>query len=292
MSDAATLERWHLAHQGLSLTIEIADAGLRRRVTWRVDGTEVASLVTSESRVVEADPYGAVGLRLPSFRGPARRVTFHPPTGDGADPLELGLGAAAAAHAGVGGIDFDPEPGSAAALREAWIRAHPRRYAVRRGLAAAARMVAPILLLWLVGRFVLPTVPWPDWSIAWPQIPWPRIPWPEIPWPDWSLPWPDIAWPSWRLPRWVHVLVDAAKYVAPVLVALALARGEVARRRDQDRRKQSAATEAARSGGVRFPEAQSGSPASTSAVAARPAATSANDVESGESPTRRPPGSR
>lgn len=155
-------------------------------------------------------------------------------SGDGKKPSR------AMAHAvlGVGGIDLDPEPGSPAALREARIRAHPRRYTAIQTAGGVAKVVLPILLGLIAVRFVV-NIPWP--SIPWPNIPWPdlpSIPWPDIPWP--SIPWPDINLPhfDFEVPGWVRWLLDKAKYVVPILIAFALARNELRRRRKQDELKE------------------------------------------------------
>jgi hypothetical protein len=213
-------ERWFLRCEGSDHVVEIGDTGLRRSVTWRVDGAEVATTRTGDQRVVlDGGDRGAVGLRLPAITGPARRVTWYGP--DGAAPAEV------AARAGLGGVDLDPEPGSAAAAREKWIRAHPRRYAARRAVVAAAGVLLPLVALWLLARIPLPalSVPWPDWDL--PSIPWPRVPWPDLHLPD----LPD-------LPAWLRELVEKAKFVWPVVLAAAVARAEVRRRRRQDERKE------------------------------------------------------
>ncbi len=221
-------ERWFLTHEGLEHVVEIEDAGLSRRITWTTDGMKTAARKTAEDRVVlDGGDHGAIGLRLATFVGPTRRVTWW--------DAALELGAVGAAHTGMGGIDLDPEPGSKAAQREAWIRAHPRQYAIRRTSAAVAKVLVPLLLLWLLARFALPAIAWPDWD-----IPWPSIPWPSIPWPDWGF---DIPWPNWSLPEipdWLRSLLDKVKYVWPVAIALVLARAELKRRRDQDERKRTA----------------------------------------------------
>ncbi|MBB3674353.1 hypothetical protein [Modestobacter versicolor] len=210
-------ERWLLTSDGHEHLVEIAEVGLRRRLTWSVDGTEAATKTTSDEKVVlDGGEHGAVGVRLPTFTGPARRVTWYPP----------GAQAVAVAQTGLGGTDFDPEPGSKAAVREAWIREHPNLHAARRTGAAVLGVVLPILGIWLLSRIDIPwpSIPWPDWDL--PSIPWPDI---SIPLPDWDLP---------ELPAWLRELLDKAKYVVPVLVALAVARAEVRRRRAQDERKQ------------------------------------------------------
>ena len=221
-------ERWRLEEGGRVHELTVAEQGLRRLLTWSVDGEEVARRATSDERVVLVDDggRGAVAVRLPTFVGPARRVTWWG-TVD-ADEARV------RAHAGVGGTDF-VAVSEAARRREEWIRQHPRRFAARRVLAAVVRVALPLLLLWLLARVALPAIPWP--TIPWPQITLPRIPWPDIPWPQ--IPWPDIRlpripWPDWRLPAWVDTVRDAARYVVPVLVAAVLAHAEVQRRRRQD----------------------------------------------------------
>ncbi|WP_181312944.1 hypothetical protein [Nocardioides campestrisoli] len=239
---AGTPERWLLTHDGVDHAVELVDVGISRRITWSVDGEEVASEKTSDETVtLIGGDHGVVKVKLPTFIGPARRVTWW---GD-----EPGLPAAGAALLNRGGTDFDPEPGSKAAEREAWIRAHPRRYAAQRTAAAVAKVGGPLLLIWLLGRFALPAIPWPDWDL--PSIPWPdwSIPWPTIPWPDWSIPWPDINLPRFEVtvPGWIRTILDASAYVVPVLVAAVFAQREVKRRREQDERKRQAlATDADR----------------------------------------------
>jgi len=228
-------EIWRLRRDGHDHELEIVDAGLSRRLTWRVDGEEVASRKTSDERVVLTSRNGsdaaaavrapgALGVRLPPLVGPARRVTLYDD--------EVG------ARTGMGGVDLDPKPGSKAAAREEWIRAHPNLHTARRTATAAAGVVVPLVLLWLLAKVALPAIPWPDLDL--PTIPLPDLP--SIPWPDLDLPaipWPDLP----ELPQWVK---DAAKLVGPVLIAFALARAEVRRRRTQDRHK---AEERKRTGG-------------------------------------------
>lgn len=221
----ARAERWHLTSGGSRHQVEITDAGLLRRLVWTVDGVEAARTSTGSERVVlDGGGHGAVLVRLPTFLGPARRLTWWAAT-DG------GRGAGALARVGLGGEDLVPEPGSAAALRDARILAHPRRYAVRRTVTAVLAVLLPVLLLWLLAQVPRPDVDLP--SIPWPSIPWPDIPWPRVPWPD--VPWPDVDLPP--APGWLEPVLDAARYLWPVLLAVVLARGEVRRRRDQATRR-------------------------------------------------------
>lgn len=218
---ASAPERWHLRHDGAEHAVEITDKGMNRTATWRLDGDEVATKSTTEKRLVlDGGDRGAVGLRLPEFVGPARRVTFYEPGASG-----LG-GAKSAAYAGRGGIDFEPEPGTAAARREEWIRAHPNLHLLRRTAAAAAGIAIPLLVAWLISKIALPAIPWPDWNI--PSIRWPDLGLPSIPWPDIDLP--DLP----PAPPWVGTVLDAMKFIGPVVIAFVLARMELRRRRAQD----------------------------------------------------------
>lgn len=214
---ASEVERWLLTRDGAQHVLEIGDKGLRRELVWSVDGVQAATKRSSDERIVlTSEEHGALGVRLPAFVGPARRVTLY--------------GGEVEAHAGTGGTDFDPESGSRAAAREEWIREHPHLHTARQTALAAGGVIVPLLLLWLLGQVVLPAVPWP--AISLPDVPLPDlpdIPWPEIPWPHInlpSIPWPDLP----DLPGWV-------KYVFPVVLAFLLARAEIRRRRTQDERK-------------------------------------------------------
>lgn len=221
--DSKRPERWALKEGDHNHTVEITDLGWRRQVAWLRDGDEVVTRRSDDKRIVlNGGPHGSVRVNLPQFIGPARRVSL--------------FQNAKSAYTGLGGTDFAPEAGSRAAEREAWIRAHPRQYAIRRTAAAAAGVLIPILLAALLMR-----IPWPGL---------PNLPRPDIPWPDWRLPqipWPDIPWPDWRLPdwdmpEWVGTLLDRLKYVWPVLLAVFWSWREVRRRREQDRRKAEAST--------------------------------------------------
>lgn len=220
-----TPERWLLTWESAEHAVEIDDAGLGRRITWTIDGEEIATKKTSDDKVVlDGHERGAIAVRLPTFIGPARRVTWW----DG----DTELGAAAAALTGIGGVDLDPEPGSKAAVREEWIRAHPRKYAARRTAVAVAGVAVPLIVLWLLAQIPILEIDWPDWDI---NIPWPDIPWPDIPWPTISLP--EFSLFDFTVPEWVKAVADKAKYVWPVVLAAVLANREVARRRRQDERK-------------------------------------------------------
>ena len=261
-----TPERWLAELASGAHVVEVHHGGWRTRYAWYVDGELVGEKTGDDELVVITDEWhGSIAVKPAKFIGPARRVTWDEPS----ETDEI------VAHLGVGGTDLDPEPGSKAAKREAWIRAHPRLHTARRTLTAAAAVIIPLLLIGLLPRLNIdwPSIPWPD--IPWPDIGWPWFELPSIPWPD--IPWPDLGWPWFTLPdlpslpQWVWDLAEKAKYVVPVLIAFAIARGEIRRRRRQDEAK-----EAAR----------------TSSTARIPASTSAKDVESSESPTRNPDGSR
>lgn len=219
-------ERWTLRYEWRTHTVEIASAGAARRVTWTVCDEPVAERTVHDDRVVlDGGTHGAVAVRLPVLAGPARRVTWW--------SADEPLGAVPAAALGVGGLDLDPEPGSAAADREAWIRDHPRRYAARRVGTRLIAVLAALVATWALSQVDLPAIPWPQWRL--PSIPWPSIPWPSLPWPDWSLP---------DLPEWVRSILGYARLAWPVLLAAVLVRAELRRRRDQDEQKRLAAASA------------------------------------------------
>ncbi len=204
-------ERWTLVRGGRTHEVLIADAGLRRHVTWSIDGITRAEARTVDEKVrLRGDDAGdgaggAVEVRLPRFVGPARRVTLQADDPDAPD-----------------GVDFVPEPGSRAARREARIRAHPRRHELVATVVGVVGLVAPLVLVAVLARFAF--------SLPLPDLPLPRVSLPDIPWPSWPRPRP-------HLPGWVAWTLDKTKYVIPVVVAFAIARGEVRRRRAQDARR-------------------------------------------------------
>lgn len=183
------------------------------RVRWLVDGVQVGSGTGMEERltVKPHDAEAGLGeLRLVfSTLGHGRRATLVVPD----EP-----------H-----VDLEPEPESPAARYEARVREHPRRYAALAAGGAVAKVVGGLLAVWLLAQVVV-RVPWPDWNlpaISWPDLP--SIPWPDLP----AIPWPDVDLPNFSTPPWLQ-------YVAPVLVAVAVALYEVRRRRQQDERRRRA----------------------------------------------------
>ncbi|MCZ2860699.1 hypothetical protein [Blastococcus sp. VKM Ac-2987] len=205
-----------------------------RTVTWHVDGQLVAVTRSSEDTVrlepgdrleksgsgtdahaEELPDVGAIGVRFTAVGRP-RRVTWYRADGE--------VSAATRALLGAGGIDLDPEPGSPAALREERIRRHPRRHAAVTVAGGVGKVVVPLLLGLLAVRLAT-AIPWPDWNL-------PSIPWPDVDLP--SIPWPDVELPDWQVPGWVSWLADKMTYVWPVILAAALARAEIRRRRRQD----------------------------------------------------------
>ena len=216
-------DRWSLTRDGCLHEVEIYERGMHRRIVWRVDGETVAESKSYDERaVLVADDHGSIGLHFRTLAG-TRRVTWFEHTNVPA--------ALAANKTLVGGMDFEPEPGSKAARRRAWMHQHPRLYTGRQTVFAAIGIAAGVLITWLIGR-LWHLIPW-DWlpQIQLPQIPWPDISLPRIPWPD--IPWPDL--PDIALPGWIGTVMDAAKFVAPVVFATWLAVRESRRRRDSRR---------------------------------------------------------
>lgn len=216
---ARAADCWSLNRDGCLHEVEIRELGLHRRIVWRVDGETVAEGKSYDERaVLVADDHGSIGLHFRTFAG-TRRVTWFEHTNAPA--------ALAANKTLVGGLDLEPEAGSKAARRRIWMHQHPRLYAGRQIVLAAIGLAAGVLVTWLLGR-LWHLIPW-DWV---PQIELPRIPWPDIPWP--SIPWPGL--PDINLPDWLGTVLDAAKFVAPVVFAGWLAVRESRRRRESKRR--------------------------------------------------------
>ena len=193
-------ERWHLVHDGHEHVAAVEHGALTREVVWTRDGAEVGRKKTSDETIVlspEGED-GALRLKL-AMVGPARRITLY--------------GSEAEAHAGLGGTDLEPEPGSRAALRAEWIGRHPHLHTARQTALAAAGVGVPVLLVWLLSM-----VPWPSLDVPWPDISLPSIPWPDLP----------------SLPAWTE---PVRKLLVPVLIAFFVARGEVKRRRKAEERR-------------------------------------------------------
>lgn len=221
---AEHVHRWSLTVDGRHHRVEVRGS-LTRTVEWYVDDEVVATKKSSDDNLaLESDQVEgrAVGLKFGAL-GRAKRVTLY--------ETEDELPSSARALLGSGGIDLVPEPGSPAALREQRIREHPWRHAALATAGGVAKVVVPILLGLVAVRFAI-DLPWPDWSIPWPDVDLPTIPWPDIPWPD--IPWPSIDLPDWQLPGWVSWLLDKLKYLWPIVLAAVLAKGEIDRRRKQD----------------------------------------------------------
>jgi hypothetical protein len=130
--------------------------------------------------------------------------------------------------------EFAPPPGSVAARLAAFRLAHPRLWASRHVVLAAAKVglallgVAAFLRLLvqpLLDRLLGLLRPFFDWLRGLL----PDIDLPEIPWPD--IPWPAIDLPDLHAPGWLLVLLGTAKFWAPILVAIGAAVVEVRRRR-------------------------------------------------------------
>ncbi|WP_207934835.1 hypothetical protein, partial [Actinomadura sp. KC06] len=120
-------------------------------------------------------------------------------------------------------IAFGPAEGTRAARREALARAHPVLYASRHVVAAAGRVVFPLLGLGVLVRVLLGWIPRPD--VPFPDVDAPSIPWPDVPWPD----LPDL--PDVSAPPWLAVILASAKFWAPILIAVVVAAREARRRK-------------------------------------------------------------
>lgn len=203
-------QNFELTHAGRTHRVDVTDAGLSREYVWTCDGDELSRRKSMDDR-----------LKLKAVKGsPDTLGEIH---------VRAGLTGVKRATLVAHGIEVDlvPEAGSAAARREERLRQHPRRHLVLHTTAALAKVLIPLLGIGLVLSWL------PDWDL--PRLPLPDIDLPNIPWP--SIDLPSIPWPDWELPSWVRAILDKAKYVWPVLLAIGLAHHEVKRRREQDARR-------------------------------------------------------
>jgi hypothetical protein len=207
-------QRFDLTVSGRTHRVEVQDGALRREIRWYVDDELVKSVRSADEKVTlkPDDPeLGLLALRFSTLGHPRRATWFEP-----------GEDEAAKATVGIGGLDLEPAPGSRAAAYEQKVREHPRRYAAQHTAAGVAKVVLPLLFLFLAARFTF-SLPLPDVNV-------PDLPLPDLP----SIPWPDVNWPDLSLPGWVREVLDKAKYVVPVIIAFVLARAEIRRRHAQD----------------------------------------------------------
>ena len=217
---------WELEIDGRLHRVETSTGGLANKVIWWVDGERIAEKSASVDDNVElsadkehdlADELGAVKVRFTGMGRPRRATHFDGDRGT----------ASTKALMGSGGTDLDPEPGSKAARREDWATRHPVLASLDEIIGGAGKIVIPIALAALIpilSRLL------PDWDVDLPSIPWPDIPWPDLP----SIPWPDlpdIPWPDVTLPGWVGVILDALRFVWPLLLGIVIAWSEYKRRK-------------------------------------------------------------
>ncbi|WP_426245611.1 hypothetical protein [Nocardioides sp. LHG3406-4] len=212
-------QTWDLTDGGVRHRVEVT-GDVNRRLRWYVDDELALEKRSMEDKLTVSREGGqALHVRYSALGSP-RRATLYDDK--------------AAATVGLGGTDLVPEEGSRAAKWEQSILDHPRRHALVATLGGVAVVVVPLVaaavLIPLLGL-----IPWPSL----PSIPWPHLP--DVPWPDLpSIPWPEVSLPDWELPGWVRWVRDHAKYVVPIVVAWAVAQGEIKRRRQQHEQRQQA----------------------------------------------------
>ncbi|MBB5161089.1 hypothetical protein [Mycobacterium sp. AZCC_0083] len=108
---------------------------------------------------------------------------------------------------------------------------HPRRYAYRHVAGAVGGVLLTIVGVTVFAKTVAGEII--DAVLAWlPDLRLPDIGFPDLPIP--SIPLPDL--PDITMPAWVGSIADVAKYVVPVLIALAVTQAEIKRRAARDGR--------------------------------------------------------
>jgi hypothetical protein len=215
-------QRWSLILHGQSHRVEV-EGSVMRTTRWYIDDDLVATKRSGKGTVLlgSASMTGcAIELELGVLRSAWRATVFEGE--DHAVVKEL-------VATGTEGVDLEPEQGSPAARREQHIREHTWRHTTIAAAVGVMRVIAPLVMGLLVVRFAL-TLPWPQWSVAWPHLDMPRIPLPDI-------PWPGVHLPNWEPPQWARLVARTMRYGWPVLLALVVARIEIDRRREQDARR-------------------------------------------------------
>ncbi len=202
----------HLYSQrsGRRYELRVSDAGLRNRVELRRDGELIAEQRGDERINLEAETGERLQVRLTLF-GRVRRATLYV---DGV------------------GLDMDAEPGTRAARRQAWERAHPRLAAARHVAEGVGSVLIAVLGIGaLLGAFLedilAPVEALIDKLVGW--IPWPRIDLPSISLP--SIDLPDL--PSITPPDWLTAILDTTPYWSPIAVGIAIAIWEFRRQKRQ-----------------------------------------------------------
>lgn len=130
-------------------------------------------------------------------------------------------------------IPFQPPVGSYADRMQDLERVHPSFYASRHVAIAIVQALIRLLgigalVIGLLPRIDLPTIPWPDFTIPFPN--WLRTFLDRIDIVSWILP--DL---SLSIPDWVRTFVNRAKWWIPILIAVFVAVEEYERRQKRNR---------------------------------------------------------
>jgi len=215
-------QRWSLTVHSHCHRVEV-QGSVVRTARWYVDDDLVTTKRSVRDNIsLEAVPFigCAIELEVGVLRSGGRATLF-----EGEDHVAIKELVAT----GTGGVDLEPEPGSPAARGEQRIREHPWRHTVIAAVVGVMRVVVPLVMSLLLVRFAL-ILPWPQWSIPWPDLHMPRIPLPEI-------PWPAVHLPNWEPPQWARWVARTLRHGWPILLALVIAKIEIERRREQDARR-------------------------------------------------------
>jgi hypothetical protein len=108
---------------------------------------------------------------------------------------------------------------------------HPRVYAYRHVAGAITGVLLAVVGITVFAKTVAAEIL--HAVLQWlPDLRLPDIDFPDLPIP--SMPFPDL--PDITMPGWVGSVADVAKYVVPVLIALAVTQAEIKRRAAKDGR--------------------------------------------------------
>lgn len=118
-------------------------------------------------------------------------------------------------------LPFEPPPHTAVHRWYRVKRDHPTLYATRHVLAGIGEALVALVGL----AFLVRWVPWG--AIPTPSVDLPDQPLPDLP----DIPLPHVSLPDWRLPGWLRAVARTKEYWLPIVIGIALAGGEMGRRR-------------------------------------------------------------
>jgi hypothetical protein len=177
----------------LSVTSE--SAGVQTIVRLYRDGDQVAEHRGFDSHVTLRAGDHTVVVKVGPFGG-IRQALLLPPGTDPKDARRLGQ-------------EFAAPPGTLAARLQGWGARHPDLYAARHVVIMLGQGALGLIAFGAILLGLRPSIPWPALSTT-------------------ALPLPQVT-----LSAWPETLVNALKYVSPIVIAIVIALRKARHRRQQ-----------------------------------------------------------